>query len=133
MIFFCSSVLLIIAFLGNIVDVAGCSCFCLFRPDTICSALLDTKVLVWGTIQSKTKMVVDDVFSDPASMESITYSYEVILKTVYVNADKLEDLAEDQIIEIIVNVDSNMCGVEFETESDMLPELSNDGHYSTNS
>eukprot|EP00978_Attheya_sp_CCMP212_P010128 scaffold24272_cov31-Attheya_sp.AAC.1 len=96
MIFSCrsSALLLSIAFLGNIGYVAGCSCF---LPDTddICDALLDTEVLVRGIIQSKT------AFTGPTIGASAAFSYEVIIKTVFVDANpNNEALKEDQIIEM---------------------------------
>eukprot|EP00978_Attheya_sp_CCMP212_P010127 scaffold24271_cov51-Attheya_sp.AAC.1 len=128
MIFSCrsSALLLSIAFLGNIGYVAGCSCF---RPETdICAALLDTEVLVRGIIQSKT------AFTGPTIGGSAAFSYEVIIKTVFVDANpNNEALKEDQIIEMSVNADGNFCGIEFENDTDMLLDLSstNGGQYST--
>mmetsp|Transcript_10269 Transcript_10269/g.18653 ORF Transcript_10269/g.18653 Transcript_10269/m.18653 type:complete len:276 (-) Transcript_10269:40-867(-) len=112
--------------IGTMMVHVADACRCIDEKDP-CAAMLDRNVLVRGIVGKKKTAVDKDGFH--------FYSYDVILETVYVNANGLSDLVEGQTIQIRVRAARNSCDIsQLPTDSDMLLDLypqSNGEYFST--
>eukprot|EP00978_Attheya_sp_CCMP212_P036411 scaffold164929_cov59-Attheya_sp.AAC.2 len=133
----CMSLLLVIG--TRMVHVAE-ACRCMEELDP-CAAMWDRTVLVRGTVGNETAVDKDgfpisDIVTSHEDLQFISYSYDVILETVFVNANGLSNLVEGQTIQVRVEAAGNSCDIRsLTTGYDMLLDLdhqSNGEYFSTN-